>query len=193
MDEALSAFLKVLDPADNTTGGGTASAIAGAMAAALVSMVSRLSIGKPGMESESFYGEISVQAEDLSRRLYQGGAADSQAFESIRAAHKLPRAISEEKERRLAAIQEATLKATRIPLDNAEACQAVLSLRLKLQGRCNPNAASDLECAAYLAQAGLSGCLANVEINLRSLKEQGTVAELSARVRALRKIVTQDA
>jgi len=47
--------------------------------------------------------------------------------------------------------------------------------------------ASDLECASYLAQAGLSGCLANVEINLRSLKEPGVVAELSARVHVLRK------
>jgi formiminotetrahydrofolate cyclodeaminase len=193
LDEALAAFLKVLDPADNSTGGGTASAIAGAMAAALVSMVARLSIGKPGMENESFYREISLQAEDLSRRLYQGGAADSQAFEAIRAAYKLPKATPEDKERRLAAIQEATLKATRIPLDNAEACQRVLSLHQKLQGRFNPNAASDLECAANLAQAGLSGCLANVEINLRSLKEESTVAEFSARVHALRKAVTQNA
>jgi len=191
MDETLAAFLKVLDPADSSTGGGTASAIAGAMAAALISMVSRLSIGKPGMENESFYREISLQAEDLSRRLYQGGAADSQAFEGIRAAYNLPKATSEEKGRRLSTIQEAILKATRIPLDNAEACQAVLSLQRKLQGRFNPNASSDLECAAYLAQAGLSGCLANVEINLRSLKEQGTVAELSARVRALRKVAAQ--
>ena len=131
MDEALAAFLKVLDPADNSTGGGTASAVAGAMAAALVSMVARLSLGKPGMESESFYREIILQAEDLSRRLYQGGAADSQAFEAIRAAYKLPKETPAEKEKRLAAIQEAVLKATRTPLENAEACREVLSLHRK--------------------------------------------------------------
>jgi formiminotetrahydrofolate cyclodeaminase len=187
MDEALGAFLKVLDPTDNSTGGGTASAVAGAMAAALVSMVARLSVGKPGMEDESFYREIIFEAEGLSRRLYQGGAEDSRAFEAIRDAYKLPRTTPEEKERRLAAIQEATLQAARIPLDNAEACRQVLSLHQKLQGRFNPNAASDLECAAHLAQAGLSGCLANVEVNLRSLKDEKMGAELSARVRALRK------
>jgi methenyltetrahydrofolate cyclohydrolase len=192
-DEALAAFLKVLDPADNSTGGGTASAIAGAMAAALISMVARLSIGKPGMESELFYRGIIFQAEDLSHRLYQGGAADSQAFEAIRAAYQLPKATPADKETRSSAIQEAVFKAACIPLDNAEACQGILSLQTRLHGCFNLNAASDLECAAYLAQAGLSGCLANVEINLRSLKEEERVAELSARVRALRKAVTPDA
>ncbi len=192
LDEALAAFLKVLDPADNSTGGGTASAIAGAMAAALVSMVARLSLGKPEMENDSFYREISQQAEDLSSRLYQGGAADSRAFEAIRAAYKLPKATPEDKKRRLAAIQEAALNAALIPLDNAEACQKVLSLHRKLRRRFNPNTASDLECAAFLAQAGLSGCLANIEINLRSLKEEGKIIELSSRVHALRKTVTQN-
>jgi formiminotetrahydrofolate cyclodeaminase len=186
VDEALAAFLKVLDPGDNSTGGGTASAVAGAMAAALVSMVARLSLGRPGMESESFYREIRAQAEDLSGRLYQGGAADSQAFAAIREAYGLPKATPEDKEKRLAAIQKATLRATRIPLENAEACREVLSLQARLQGRFNSNAASDLECAGYLAQAGLSGCLANVEINLRSLREPNAVADLWARVRALR-------
>ena len=186
IDEALAAFLKVLDPADNSTGGGTASAVAGAMAAALVSMVARLSLGKPGMQNESFYREISLQAENLSRQLFEGGATDSQAFKAIREAYRLPKTTPKDKKTRLAAIQEATLRATRIPLENAEACQVVLSLQAKLQGRFNPNAASDLECAAYLAQAGLFGCLANVEINLRSIKEPGVVADLSARVQVLR-------
>src|SRR5512139_2948095 len=116
LDEPLAAFLKVLDPEDNSTGGGTASAVAGAMAAALVSMVARLSLGRPGMESESFYHEISKEAEELSRRLYQGGAADSQAFEAIRAAYRLPKSAPAEKEERLNAIQEAIREAARIPL-----------------------------------------------------------------------------
>jgi glutamate formiminotransferase/formiminotetrahydrofolate cyclodeaminase len=187
MDEALEAFLKVLDPADNSTGGGTASAVAGAMAGALVSMVARLSSGKPGMGNESFYREIILRAEDLSRRLYQGGAADSRAFEAIRAAYKLPKTTSAEKENRRTAIQEAVLKAARIPLENAESCREILSLFGSLRKRFNESAASDLECAGYLARAGLSGCLANVEINLRSLKDPSAVSELSARVSLLRK------
>jgi formiminotetrahydrofolate cyclodeaminase len=187
MEEALTAFLKVLDPADNSTGGGTASAVAGAMAAALTSMVARLSLGKPGMESESFYREISLEAEGLSRRLYLGGAADSRAFAAIRAAYRLPKTNPAEKEKRLADVQEAVREAARTPLENAEACREVLSLIDRLKGRFNESAASDLECAGYLARAGLSGCLANVEINLRSLKDPGAIARFSARVPLLKK------
>ena len=189
MDEALAAFLKVLDPEDNSTGGGAASAVAGAMAAALVSMVARLSLGKPGMENESFYREISQEAEELSRRLYRGGAADSQAFEAIRAAYCLPKGAPAEKEKRLNAIQEAIREAARIPLENAAACREVLALAARLRKRFNESAASDLECAGYLARAGLSGCLANVEINLRSLKNPGVVAEFSARAASLKQAV----
>jgi formiminotetrahydrofolate cyclodeaminase len=189
MDEALAAFLKVLDPEDNSTGGGTASAVAGAMAGALVSMVARLSLGRPGMEEESFYREISREAEGLSRRLYQGGAADSRAFLAIRAAYRLPKTNPAEKEKRLAAVQEAVREAARTPLENAEACREVLSLIDRLKGRFNESAASDLECAGYLARAGLSGCLANVEINLRSLKDPG--AEISARVAPLKQAVSR--
>jgi methenyltetrahydrofolate cyclohydrolase len=187
VEEALTAFLKVLDPADNSTGGGTASAVSGAMAAALVSMVARLSLGRPGMEGESFYCEISREAEGLSRRLFQGGAADSRAFLAIRAAYQLPKTNPAEKEKRLAAVQEAVREAARAPLENAEACREVLSLIERLKGRFNESAASDLECAGYLARAGLSGCLANVEINLRSLKDSGAIAEFSARVLLLKK------
>ena len=189
LDEPLAAFLKVLDPGDNSTGGGTASAVAGAMAAALVSMVARLSLGKPGMENETFYREISLEAERLSRLLYLGGAADSQAFEAIRAAYRLPKTAPVEREKRLSAIQEAVCEAARIPLENAEACREVLALGTRLRKCFNENAASDLECAGYLARAGLSGCLANVEINLRSLKDPALIAQLSARVASLKQVL----
>jgi formiminotetrahydrofolate cyclodeaminase len=159
------------------------------MAAALVAMVARLSLGKPGMENETFYREIGLEAERLSRLLYLGGAADSQAFEAIRAAYRLPKTAPAEKEKRLNAIQEAVGEAARIPLRNAEACREVLALAARLRQRFNETAASDLECAGYLARAGLSGCLANVEINLRSLKDPVLIAQLSARVASLKQVL----
>ena len=187
MDENTAAFLKVLDPADNSTGGGTASAVAGAMAAALVAMVARLSVGKEGMEEpDSFYTALGASAETLSKQLFDGGRQDSQAFEAVRNAFRLPKQSEEEKARRREAIQAAWIQASRVPLANAERCSQVLDLGEQLRGRSNPNAASDLACAIVLARAGLLGCLENVEINLPAIKETHVVAELAGRLSALR-------
>jgi len=188
MDENITAFLKVLDPADNSTGGGTASAVAGAMAGALVAMVARLSIGKEGMEPEPFYEELGASAQNLSTRLFSGGHLDSQAFEAVGAAFRLPKQSDEEKSARREAIQAAWAQAARVPLANAEYCGQVLELGEQLRGRSNPNAASDLACAMYLARAGMLGCLENVDINLPAIKDPQLAAELAERAGRLRSI-----
>ena len=97
MHQNITAFLKVLDPADNTTGGGAASALAGAMAGALVAMVARLSMGREGMEAPPFYEQIAAEAESLSGLLLAGGEEDSRAFEAVRAAFRLPKGTGEER------------------------------------------------------------------------------------------------
>ena len=81
------------------------------------------------------------------------------------------------------------LHATRVPLRNAEACAEVLALVAKLEGRSNPRAASDLQCAGYLALAGLQGCLANVAINLPGIKDAAAADEIRAQVGRLQDIL----
>jgi formiminotetrahydrofolate cyclodeaminase len=186
MDENIEAFLRVLDPADNSTGGGTASAVAGAMAAALVAMVARLSVGKEGLEAEAFYRELGAEAQVLSDELLNGGREDSRAFMAVRAAYRLPKQTDDQKIARRQAIQQAIVHAARVPLVNMERCWRVLELGLQLRGRSNPNAASDLECALHLARAGLLGCADNVEINLPGIKDQQVAAELAERARSLK-------
>ena len=186
MDENVEAFLRLLDPADNSTGGGTASAVAGAMAAALVAMVARLSIGKEGLEAKSFYRELSAEAEALSGELLDGGREDSDAFMAVLSAYRLAKDTDEEKSARREAIQRAVLQAARVPLANMERCWRVLELAMQLQGRSNPNAASDLECALHLARAGLLGCADNVEINLPAIKDLQAAGELAERARSLK-------
>jgi formiminotetrahydrofolate cyclodeaminase len=161
------------------------------MAGALVAMVARLSLGKEGMEPEPFYKELGASAETLSAELFSGGREDSQAFEAVRHAFRLPKGSDEEKSVRREAIQAAWIHAARVPLANAERCRQVLELGTQLQGRSNPNAASDLASAVYLARAGMLGCLENVEINLPAIKDQQVVAELAERANALRKLDEQ--
>jgi formiminotetrahydrofolate cyclodeaminase len=186
MDENVEAFLRLLDPADNSTGGGTASAVAGAMAAALVAMVARLSIGKEGLEAKSFYLGLSAEAEALSGQLLDGGREDSDAFVAVLSAYRLAKDTDEEKSARREAIQRAMLQAARVPLANMERCWRVLELAMQLQGRSNPNAASDLDCALHLARAGLLGCADNVEINLPAIEDQEAAGELAEQARSLK-------
>jgi len=189
MDDNLNAFLKVIDPTDNTTGGGTASAIAGAMGASLAAMVARLSIGKDGMQPDAFYREAIEQLETLHERLFAGGYIDSQAFESVSSAFKLPKSTDEEKKARSVAIQAGWVHATNVPLDNAERCAEVAKSALYLKSQSNQNAASDLECGFHLAKAGLKGCIANVEINLPMIKDAAKKADLTDRLEKLKQSV----
>jgi formiminotetrahydrofolate cyclodeaminase len=186
MNKHISAFLKVLDPFDNATGGGTASAVAGAMAAALVGMVARLSLGKKGLEPDVFYSKINLEAQQLAEKLLKGSNNDSEAFEQVQAAFRLPKETEDQKVKRKKAIEQAMIQAATVPLENAKACLQVLKLRQELQRCFNPNAASDLECAAHLAKAGLLGCLANVEINLSSIKDEKMLQNFKKETELLR-------
>ena len=181
--EPFEAFYRVLDPEDNATGGGAASAVSGAMAAALVGMVARLSVGRKNMpERDTYYEEIDRQAQTLAGELLAGSNADAAAFDAIMSAFRLPRETAEAKAARSAAIQAATVRATEVPLANADGCLRVLELAVALKGRSNPNASSDLECAGFLAEAGFRGTMANVEINLDDLKDEAVRARFRQQV-----------
>ena len=187
LQDNVAAFLRVLDPRDNSTGGGTASAVAGAMAAALAAMVARLSLGREGMEPESWYRDVAEEGETLCRELFRRGREDSQAFDLVMAAFRMPKSTEEEKAARTQAIAKAMLQATEVPMGNAEKCLRVLELCGGLKGRSNPNAASDLESAQHLARAGLLGCLANVAINLPGVKDAARRGEIETRAEELRR------
>lgn len=189
-DAGFDAFLKVLDPEDNATGGGAASAVAGAMAAGLAGMVARVSKGKPDMEPDAFYEGIDASARRLSKLLMTGASDDSLAFERVMAAYRMPRESDAEKAERSAAIQVGMEGATTVPLVNGERCVEVLELVGRLAPRHNPNAASDLDVGRRLAAAALAGCIDNVEINLGSLKNEAAREGFIRRLEALRAATT---
>jgi len=185
-DEDIEAFQKVIDPADDQTGGGTASAVAGAMAAGLAGMVARLSVGREGMEPEPYYREIDAEAQALTADLMRGGREDSEAFGVVMRAFTLPKCTDEEKAARSRAIQAGMVGAATVPLENAERCLRVLRLVARLEGRSNLNAASDLAVGGALARTALEGCLNNVDINVESIKDEGTARQLAARAAEMR-------
>ena len=174
-------FLRVLDPADNSTGGGSASAIAGSMAAALAAMVARLSVNGAGGEADDYYLPIAQTGAALAQALLAGATEDAHSFDAVMAAYRLPKTTDEEKAARTAAIRAAMAHATRVPLRNAELCAEALALVERLEGRSHPRALSDLQSAGHLARAGLAGCLANVEINLPGVKDEAAREEIEAR------------
>lgn len=178
----VEALLKVLDPEDNSTGGGAASAVAGAMAAGLAGMVARVSRGKPEMEPDDFYDEVDGEARRLTGELMQGAEEDSNAFEAVMAGFRMPKETDEQKAARSEAIQNAMEQATTVPLRNGERCVQVMRLCTRLRPKHNTNATSDLDVGRRLAAAALEGCIDNVEINLGSLKREAAREMLTDRL-----------
>ncbi len=179
-------FQKILDPEDNTTGGGSASAVAGAMAAALIAKVCRLSAITQSAGG-LYYNELAGQAQELSELLLAGGAEDTLAFQAVSLAYRLPMDTDDERRMRSQAIESAWVNATSAPLENAKRCAQALKLGAGLVGRINPRVACELSCALLLARAGLLGCLENLAINLPSIKDQDTAARLAKRAGDLRR------
>lgn len=192
MEKNIAAFLKVMDANDNSTGGGTASGVAGAMAAGMVAMVARLSIGKKNMAPEAHYEEIAKRGENLVKLLFDGGREDSDAFAHVSNAYRMPKATDQEKAERSRAIQKTMQHATEVPLKNAQGCHEVLLLCQSLRDCFNQNAASDLECAEHLAHAGMLGCVANVRINLPSIKDETVVKSIEQQLDKILKITSSN-
>lgn len=166
-------FLEQLASDAPTPGGGTASAASGAMGAALIQMVCRLTIGKKKYaEVEEAVKQILSQAEQWQAECVHLMEADANAFDEVMAAYRLPRETEAEKISRQKAIQHALQKATAIPLQTAQACAAILELCLPLVEIGNVNAISDGGVAAQCALAGVKGASLNVLINLAGIEDQ---------------------
>ncbi|HZO26216.1 MAG TPA: cyclodeaminase/cyclohydrolase family protein [Chloroflexota bacterium] len=176
-------FLGRLASGDPTPGGGSASALAGALGASLVSMVCNLTLGRERYASfEVDARALQAEADALRMRLQRGIDEDAAAYDGVMATYRLPRGSDEEKAARSAAIQKATQAAALVPLALAEAGATVIDLAERALGKTNPNAASDLAVAALLGVAALDGAAANVEINLVSLKDEPAKAEIADRL-----------
>jgi len=171
MDMTVRDFLKELASNSPAPGGGSVSALAGSLAAALVSMVARLSEKQPIPDGVEETAVVLAKAEKLRAVLEQDVDADTEAFNQVMKAYGLPKGTELEKEERSRAIQQALKGAALQPMKVARECLDVLELCSWAAAHGNPNALSDAGVASLLAQAGLRGALYNVEINLSSIRD----------------------
>ncbi len=170
-----------------TPGGGTVAAFVGALATTLATMVANLTLGKKKYAaSEEAMRQLKRDAESLRRDLMALGRADSEAFEAVLRARKLPQTSPEEQVARAAAIVSAESGAARVPLETARACARVADLADLAASQGNVNAITDAGVAGLLAHAAGQGALLNVEINLKSLAPSADKDHMVATLRATR-------
>ena len=169
-------FQEALSSKNPTPGGGTASAIALGQSASLVAMVANLTIGNEKWSDGWKASEAAlVLANSVMRESAILATKDSDSFDEVMAAFKLPKNTDEEKNIRRETIRNSTLLAAEIPYKTALLALDLLEVMKPLSMHGNANAISDVGVAALLATAGCKGALFNVEINLNSLpSEYGT-------------------
>jgi formiminotetrahydrofolate cyclodeaminase len=162
-------------------GGGSAAALAGAMAAALVQMVVELTSGRTAAaEHEAALGRVRDAAQRCRSELLELAEVDSAAYQAVVVARRMPRGTDEERVARDARIAEATREATEAPRRIMRASERVLGLAEEMAPIGNRNAVSDVGVAGLLASAGLRGGALNVGINLPYLPEGDPIRDEAA-------------
>ena len=171
-DRTLAQFLAALASPDPTPGGGTAAAVAGAMGASLLLMVSGLAKSNTGTEVEKTALAVAKLAlAPLAAALTSLADADADAFDKVMSAYRLPKATEDEKAARSATIQAALQGATSVPLQTLQACAGAMVHAGTVAASGNRSAVSDVGVAIGLLEAAAAGAEANVRINLGSVRD----------------------
>ena len=172
-DESVWALLERFSAATPTPGGGSAAALVGSVAASLVAMVAGLTLGKKSYQAvEPEMRRVLAEAIKLRDELVELADRDSDAFNAVMAAYRLPKEAESDRAAREQAIQAALKGATEIPHQTALCCSRVLELAEVVVARGSKSALSDGGAAAVLAEGALQAALLNVAINLASLSDE---------------------
>jgi glutamate formiminotransferase/formiminotetrahydrofolate cyclodeaminase len=184
-EEAPESFIDAVASGSPTPGGGAVAAHSGALAAALVAMVARLTVGKKKYAGiETRMTEIIDEAESLRARLQHNIQADSDAFDAVMAAFRLPKDTAEQQVARAEAVEQATHRAAEVPLETVELAANVLDLAAEVAETGNVNAVSDAGSAGAMAQAALTASALNVRVNATSVNDRDAADRWLAAVNA---------
>ena len=189
VDLTVKEFLNKVAGSDPGPGGGSIAALNGAVASALAAMVANLTIGKKGYEEhEELMKHISEVALQVKDTFIGDIDRDSEAYDSVFACFKMPKATDEEKAARSAAIQEATKFAALVPMQVARNAFELMTVIMDVARLGNRNAVTDACVAMMSARSAVLGALMNVRINLGSLKDKEFVAKLQAEADELERL-----
>ena len=175
-------FIEQLAAPTPAPGGGSASAASAAMAAALATMVASRSRGKKAYVAyERELSEAIARLAEMREELKAAIARDAESFDAVLKAYKQAKDSNGDQ-----IIAAALAQATSVPLGVAEKAREVAAIAEKLGPITNPNMKSDLTTAVALAEAAITGALANVDINVESLKDAAFVSEVRRRASLVR-------
>ena len=174
VDLTIKGFLAETAGSAPVPGGGSISALNGAIATALTEMVANLTIGKKKYaDVEGQMRTIATEAAIIRERLIRDIDRDSEAYDRVFAAFKLPKETEEEKAERSRVIQDATKQAAMVPMEVAE------EIIIYVAHKGNRNAVTDACVAMMTARTCVLGALLNVRINLTSIKDEAFVKRMS--------------
>ena len=179
IDLSVADFLQQLGSASPAPGGGSAAALAGAVAGALCAMVASLTEGKEKHRASwSDMEKVRREAAVLEGRLRALVDEDTEAFLAVMAARRLPRGSEEERETRASALQDAILRAARAPLATLSAIRSLSELPGIAADRGSPGCITDAGTAAQMLLAGGMAAAWNVRVNLPSLEDPAMQEEI---------------
>lgn len=183
-DLSIKEFLAKTASNSPVPGGGSIAALSAAIAASLSEMVAHLTIGKKGYEAlEEEMQDIAKDVFQYRERLIRTIDKDSNAYNDVMAAIKLPKGTEQERNNREGAIQEALINATLVPLDVARDAFKIIELAGKVVKQGNKNAVSDAAVAVMMARTAVLSALYNVKINLASIKDTTFVEEIREEIK----------
>ncbi|MBS4538716.1 cyclodeaminase/cyclohydrolase family protein [Clostridium sp. D2Q-11] len=179
-DLNLKDFLEKTGSNSPVPGGGSAAALTASLSASLVEMVSNLTVGKKKYEEvNEEMEEIKKIAMEMRKKFLNDIDRDSESFNGVMAAFKLPKETDEEKNTRKELIQKELKNAALIPLEIAKNSYKILDISEKVVIKGNQNAVTDGLVATMLARTAVLSALYNVKINLISIKDEEFIKQVT--------------
>jgi len=173
-------FLSELASSSPAPGGGSVAALSGALSAALSAMVCNLTIGKEKyFDVEKDIKKSLIKIEKIRSKLTDLIDLDTNAFNEVIKAFKMPKKTEEDNKKRKNAIQKGYKNASMIPFKTAKTCQMILDIAQILAEKGNKNSITDVAVSALMANSGVKSAILNVKINLGSINDKKYVKELS--------------